>query len=124
MKQPNNYAAWFSRRNIIVLIGVVTSIVLVFYVKETYFIRAGVLKRIFEIPGEFPVKEAKTSIWEYFGFGEKYEKNIWDLWMDHHPHLSSIGDIYDKCGKILPSRWTKLFPLQVVLSILAVTEYR
>ena len=34
------------------------------------------------------------------GDGEAGEKiNVWDAWMKQNKHFTSIGDIYDKCGK-------------------------
>lgn len=57
-----------------------------------------------------------TAIWNFFGFGDsnddlskktagkktkKPTMNPWDEWMSHNKEMTSIGDIYNKCGMYL-----------------------
>lgn len=54
------------------------------------------------------------GVLSFFGFGNNKKKknvanvagdegagklNVWDAWMKQNKHFTSIGDIYDKCGK-------------------------
>lgn len=105
-------ASWISRRKIYIIVGLVLFACLFVFIKEKYFYRSDLLKPI-QINTEkgltkFKVRLEKNQggILRYIlGFGsrkkenELVEVNIWDKWIIDHPDLTSIGDIYDKCGK-------------------------
>ena len=105
-------ASWISRRKIYIIIGLVLFVCLFLFIKEKYFYRSDLLKPILTNTEkgltEFKVRIEKNqgSILGYvlgFGLSKKENKlvevNIWDKWIIDHPELTSIGDIYDKCGK-------------------------
>ena len=105
-------ASWISRRKIYIIVGLVLFACLFVFIKEKYFYRSDLLKPI-QINTEkgltkFKVRLEKNQggvLGYILGFGsskkenELVELNIWDKWITDHPDLTSIGDIYDKCGK-------------------------
>lgn len=105
-------ASWISRRKIYITVGLVLFACLFVFIKEKYFYRSDLLKPI-QINTEkgltkFKVRLEKNQggvLGYILGFGsskkenELVELNIWDKWITDHPDLTSIGDIYDKCGK-------------------------
>ena len=105
-------ASWISRRKIYIIVGLVLFACLFVFIKEKYFYRSDLLKLI-QINTEkgltkFKVRLEKNQggiLGYILGFGsskkenELVELNIWDKWITDHPDLTSIGDIYDKCGK-------------------------
>ena len=105
-------ASWISRRKIYIIVGLVLFACLFVFIKEKYFYRSDLLKPI-QINTEkgltkFKVRLEKNQggvLGYILGFGsskkenELVELNIWDKWITDRPDLTSIGDIYDKCGK-------------------------
>lgn len=110
------------RRKFAILCIVGTLTVLFFVIREKYFYRADVLiamsapvntndeSRRVEVQIESKVSsETGGGFLGFFGFSskgnkkkeeEKIKTNPWDEWMLRHKEMTSIGDIYDKCGKI------------------------
>lgn len=105
-------ASWISRRKIYIIVGLVLFACLFVFIKEKYFYRSDLLKPI-QINTEkgltkFKVRLEKNQggvLGYILGYGsskkenELVELNIWDKWITDHPDLTSIGDIYDRCGK-------------------------
>lgn len=112
--------------SILCILGTLT--ILFFVIREKYFYRADVLiamsaPRITDNEQRVQVQiESKVSsdisdggggggFLTFFGFGsktseEKVKKekkllNPWDEWMLKHTEMTSIGDIYNKCGELL-----------------------
>ena len=96
---------WASRKKLFLLIAIVTFIVLFFTVREKYFYRTDALKPIFHLNHKTKSNlDIQKNVGGFFDFVKEQlevvdQRNSWDLWMDEHPQLTSIGDIYDKCGK-------------------------
>ncbi|XP_002162069.2 uncharacterized protein LOC100203559 [Hydra vulgaris] len=83
-------------------------LVLFFTVREKYFDSTNSLRPVFHSNFntrrklDINNKKAISNLWGFLSFGNKElevpsKQNVWDLWMNEHPQLTSIGDIYDKC---------------------------
>ena len=102
----------FTRRKITILfISLCVCTFLGYVLREKYFYRADVLVAISSQVDSTTTEETKGGgVLSFFGLGGgKKEKtggdggavkmNVWDAWMKSQPHYTSIGDIYNKCGK-------------------------
>ena len=120
MKAPqpkSSVASFLSRRKIPILLGLICFTVVFFYVRQKFFYRSDLLQPIArtitkhkESWKKLEVKIKQTSWWSFFSKSsggakadsidaELRRKRLWDDWMEDHPELSSIGDIWDSCGK-------------------------
>ena len=87
-----------------------------YFIRERYFYRADVLiaiqADITQPAGDAAlqkndIKEEKGGLFSYFGFGggkkseeeKEMKMNPWDRWMSKQVKMTSIGDIYNRCGK-------------------------
>ena len=109
---------FISRRKFgIATIAVLLLVLFGFFIRERYFYRADVLiaiqtdvTRSEKVLIEDQVKTEESGLLSYFGFGgksndkqkrAKKKLNIWDEWMMKQKKMTSIGDIYDKCGELI-----------------------
>ena len=117
------------RKLLILVVTLCVFTLLCYVLREKYFFRADVLvaisSRVDNTNGNDRSESFKTidesnkksedsgegGVLSFLGFGNSKKKkvsandggagklNVWDAWMKQNKHYSSIGDIYNKCGK-------------------------
>jgi len=94
----------------IAIVFILFFIMFCYFIRERYFYRADVLIAIqTDITQPVTEKEEKATFLSYLGFGgskktddnKEKERNMnpWDLWMSKQVKMTSIGDIYNRCGE-------------------------